>query len=353
MDWMAYQLEDHDTSPYSDGWTYTAPTPPDFDVANVHFLPLASAESVAYNPNSLTSPTVQKTMAPMKTKSGAVVVAGTIPTVIPLDAWGAAGGGKLYDWIFNRRSEPYGAVAPYTDANQLSSATVWISVMNGDTRVVKKITGVKVGRCTIESGAGSAWVNMSLELVGRQMVKATDVDTDPTTTEILDNIYGTNTVVPEYCHLDSYLWEGTSHTLPADYTAAHLHFDPEMLSWTVGIDNKLVEDGYRLDGTGLIRRLYNADREVTGSFGRDFRNAGYFDRFLAGTEFSLVHQLVRDARHLVIECPRIKAESGGPFSGGDRGGYNQESYSWRALGVYGASLPANFSVGQELNIIEA
>ena len=314
--------------------------------APLHFLPINGAESVKSNGNMLFSPTVEGvSRAPMKHAFGAITVGGTIPSCLIPGMFGASAAGKLYAWACRRYDITTAEPVPVLEEDQLVSATVWIKLATSN--VVKKVVGAKVGKFTIESPEGGAYAGFSMDIIGRSLENLT---TDPaiTAAQVLTDLYGAETLpVPEYRTLDAKIRIGAVNAAP--WASTWTGYDPDNMSWTVAVDNKLVEDGHRQDGTGLITRLYSTGREVTGSLGRDLRNYAEYHKFLAGTELSLALLLARGTSDLLVSLPRIVYEEGDPTSEGTREAYNKQALTFRALGSYNASP---WGLGSEIEIAE-
>lgn len=336
--WIGYALESNANSPYITAGGAGEALP-------LHFLPLAGAESVKTNLNTLVSPTVEGiSKAPMKHAIGAMTVGGTIPSCLIPGMWGTPTGDKLSEWAYTRQDITSTIGGTVVEEDQLPSATVWVKLATST--VIKRITGAKVAKFSIESPEGGAYAGFSLDIIGRTMENIT-ADTITASTIIAD-LYGAETLpVPEYRTLDAKIRLAAVNA--AEWASTWTGYDPDSMSWAISVDNKLAEDGFRQDGTGLITRLYSTGREVTGSLGRDLRGYTQFANFLAGAEQQLSLLLARSTRSLLITLPRIMYEEGDPTSEGSREAYNKESFSYRAFGAYNA-VP--IGVGEELKITE-
>jgi hypothetical protein len=338
QNWVGFTLETGDNIAYkatgAAGVGETSPTV---------FLPLAGAESIKRNPNTMFSPSIESLLHPMRTSKGAEIVTGSIPVGIPVGLFS----GDFMDWAIGTT----GAFTFAGDYYQLPSATLWVAVSNQTGFVkVKKVTGAKVSKVTIESAAGSNWVNMTLDIVGRDMALDTNAISLST---ILTSIYGSEALatVPEYRHLDSrfYSTAATGAWLPSAAPNPATNYDINSLAWTIVIDNKVSEDGFRLDGEGKLRRAYNTGREITGTFSKDFRSVTDFGYFLAQTDCRVGHWLYRSAGvSLAFDIPRCAYNEGDLNNEGDKEAYNKENYGWRALSI--ASPTSPYIVGDALGV---
>jgi hypothetical protein len=339
QNWVGFTLETGDNIAYkATGTAGTGETSPTV------FLPLAGAESIKRNPNTMFSPSIESLLHPMRTSKGAEIVTGSLPVAIPVGLFS----GSFITWAIGTS----GAFSFAGDAYQLPTATLWVSVVNQSdgNRYSKKVTGVKISKVTIESAAGSNWVNMTLDIVGRDMI----LDTSNITLDtILTSIYGSAALatVPEYRHLDSRFYSGaaTGAWLPSAAPNPATNYDVNALAWTIVIDNKVSEDGFRLDGEGKLRRAYNTGREITGTFSKDFRSVVDFNYFLAQTDCRVGHWLYRDAGvSLAFDIPRCAYNEGDLNNEGDKEAYNKNNYGWRALSI--ASPTSPYVVGDALGI---
>jgi len=326
--WIGYKIESDAESPYADtaGTGASAPT---------HFIPLAGEESVQTQKNQLVSPVVDGiSMAPNKSATGSTIVSGDIPSALIPGIFGAAGVGKLYDWGIARSTTSEGEY-------QLDSATLWIYLADTGVAgycVAKKIVGAKIARITIDCGEGSGYAGFTLGIQGRQETNVTIAN--PLASAIRTDYFDADCAVPEYRTRDS-----VTKTAAAHYNWTSLtDYNVDNITWSMTIDNKLIEDGHRLDGTGLPRRMYSTGRSVTGSFGKDFRSVTEYNRFLADEELFFGAAFYRGARQLVIKLPRIKYSGNSPTSAGTKDSYNKESYEFEAL----AACTAPYTLGQEL-----
>lgn len=334
LNWVGYAEESAVQTPYGTTLPGTVGAS-----APTHFIPLAGAESLRTNPNMLVSPTVEgMSMAPMKAIQGSTLVAGSIPFALVPGMWGEAGDGKLYDMTFNRATTEEGLY-------QLKSYTIWIGVMTGSSKIIKKITGAKVNQLTIESGEGSAFASGTLDIIAREETLVTSM-TEPTPWTIFQDLYPGGAPVPEFRTGDSYTYIGTVHAAWADPTTTH---DSDNISWNMTLNNKLAEDGFRNDGQRKLRRLYSTGREVTGTFVRDLRAVTQCSNFLAGTEVMFGCAFVRGSSSLKFVFPRIIYMEGSPVSEGSKDTYNKDSFSWTALGSYDSEA----NLGKEIVITEA
>jgi hypothetical protein len=321
--WVGVALETIDvTSPYgaTQGTGVTNGSGPTF------YLPLSGAESVKYNNNTIKSEYSDGvSMAPMTGDRGASIVTGSIPTVLIPGMFGVEDGAKLYDWCMTRKNNTEGLM-------QTLSATVWIKTGNVDinTAIVKKVVGAKINQMTIECGEGSGYASLGLDLIGRSMESNINM-AEPTCATVRTSIYGAAAPVPAFRTIDATSGWGTVNTLATTT-------DTNNISWAITINNRLAEDGHRLDGTGLLRRLYSKGREVTGNLTRDLRNATQFGYFLAGAEQALGLQFSRSGKTVNITLPRMKYDEGDQTAEGSRDSYNKESFAFAAYAPYGGVI---------------
>ena len=331
--WVGYTIESDAESPYADtpGTGASAPT---------HFLPLAGAESVQTQKNMLISPTVDGlSMAPNKAAEGSTIVSGDIPSALIPGIFGAAAAGRLYDWGIARSTTSEGEY-------QLDSATLWIYLADQGAAgycVAKKIIGAKIARITLDCGEGSGYAGFTLGILGQSESMVTIAN--PLATALRTDYFGSDCAVPEYRTRDSVTKTGAAHY---NWTTPLTDYNVDNMNWSMTIDNKLIEDGHRLDGTGLPRRMYSTGRSVTGSFGKDLRSTTEYARFLAGTEVFFGAAFARGAKSLVIRLPRVIYSGSSPVSDGTKDSYNKESYEFEAL----SACESPYTLGTELYFAE-
>ena len=339
--WVGYAIDSGAESPY---YTATA-SGAGGAAAPLHVIPLAGAESIKVNRNTLFSPTVEGVSpAPMKQSAGGITVGGSIPSCLIPGMWGGVGDGKLFDWAYNRVTL---TCSDTTEEWQLPSATLWIKLATNN--IIKKVIGAKVNSFTIENPEGAAYTTFSIDIIGREIVNVTTDPSNVTEGAVLHDLYEdfSDIPVPEYRTKDAGLAFGTIGS--AEWASPWTGYDPDSMNWSVKVDNKHTEDGFRLDGTGLLRRLYSTGREVTGSIGRDLRSHTQYDNFLAGTEMALSLLLYRGTASTLITLPRIVYEEGDPVSEGTRETHNKQALTFRAMGAY-SGTPVG--IGSEIKITE-
>jgi hypothetical protein len=313
-------LESDSESPYRDGATGTgtafdgtAPTElAGFGAsAPTIFLPLAGDESLGINPNYQDLPQPEGNPYLSKTQSFGAKVEGSLPVILPPGVLVL-----LKSWLFDR-----GTVLGCT--NQLASATVWVNI-GGTT--CKRFVGVKVGSADFQIQKTQA-VQLNLNCVGFGEHRVNPISfSAPTWWQ--HAVYGGDSIALE---------------IPTGTTER----DSDALNFT--INNMLDDDPHRLWSSNYPRRLWTRNREVTGSFARDYVDEANYTKFLAGTLGSITATLAKTIASTTYTnafvFPTIQYRG---FTGvnakPNKDTITKENLDWRALGNPGVTADMTWTL---------
>lgn len=295
------------------------------------FLPLSGEESMSSVMNFASLPVPEMTMEENRTQTFAKSAEGGLPIIVPP---GLLGGGtdpysgfNIRDWVYTRYN---GTGTTGVDANnQCRSATVWIRV--GD--FMKRFVGVKIGQADFQiNKAQPLIINLNARAFGEEVVA---VQSFSAPSWWSNAVYG-----GDYTRLrigDDQI------TTPSATMTETANVD----STSFSINNMLDDDPHRLWDSPFPRRMYNRNREVTGSFEADLLSSSEYTRFLAQTlsafEIRVSRKIGASTYQSTMLLPRIRYESvGGVVAAGQKSELRKQSPTFKALGgITGLDADAN------------
>ncbi|MEK6862442.1 MAG: phage tail tube protein [Nanoarchaeota archaeon] len=229
---------------------------------------------------------------------------------------GAVTTANIKELVYNRYSAGIGPDAP----NQTKSATVWVRL--GST--MKRFVGVKFGQADFQVNKGQPLVvNLSAMAFGAHMVSTFNFAAPTFWTSA---VYGGDHATLRIG--DDSIASGTMVNPTAVNNADNLNFS---------INNKLDDDPHRLWASPYPRRMYNRDREVTGSIEADYLGSTEYQRFVDGTLSSLdvvvARKISTTTYSVTMTFPRIRYDSHtGANARGQKDEIVKQNMGFKALG---------------------